>query len=181
MKFIPTSLPEVLLIEPAVFPDRRGFFFESFNQRALEATIGRSVTFVQDNHAFSVCGVLRGLHYQIQHPQAKLIRVISGQIFDVIVDIRRSSPNFGRYHATLLSSEARNMIWVPEGFAHGYYVVSESAELLYKASDYWAPKHERCILWNDPDLAIEWPLVGEPLLSSKDASGKLLRDAEVFA
>lgn len=181
MKFIPTSLPEVLLIEPSVFQDSRGYFFESFNQRALEAKIGRSVNFVQDNHAYSVCGVLRGLHYQIQQPQAKLIRVISGQVFDITVDIRKSSPNFGKYHGTYLSPNTRNMVWVPEGFAHGYYVISESAELLYKASDYWAPEHERCILWNDPDLAIEWPLSGELILSNKDALGKLLREAEVFA
>ena len=180
MKITPTALPDVLLIEPRVFGDARGFFFESWNARGFEAA-GMGQHFVQDNHSRSARDVLRGLHYQIRQPQGKLVRVVVGEIFDVVVDIRKSSPTFGRHASVRLSADVHNQLWVPVGFAHGFCVVSEVAEVLYKTTDYYAPEHERCILWNDPDLAIDWPLQGVPVLSGKDAAGTRLRDAEVFA
>lgn len=181
LQTIPTGIPEVVLIEPQVFGDERGFFFESFNQRRFEATIGRSVEFVQDNHSRSAKGVLRGLHYQIQQAQGKLVRVVAGEVFDVAVDIRRNSPTFGKWVGVRLSAENKRQLWVPEGFAHGFVVVSEYAEFLYKTTDYWAPEYERCIAWNDPALGITWPLDGAPQLSGKDREGKLLAAAEHFA
>lgn len=180
MQLIPTALPEVQLFEPRVFGDARGFFFESHNARTFGELIGRNVSFVQDNHSRSSRGVLRGLHYQIKQPQGKLVRVIAGEIFDVAVDIRRGSPNFGKWVGATLSAENRHQIWVPEGFAHGFVVVSDFAEVLYKTTDYWAPEHERSILWNDPDIGVTWPNIGQPVLSGKDQAGNRLRDAEVF-
>lgn len=180
MKATPTSLPEVLVFEPTVFGDDRGFFYESFNARQFTQMTGVSANFVQDNHSRSAKNVLRGLHYQIRQPQGKLVRVISGAIFDVVVDIRASSPFFGRWIGVELSAENRRQLWVPPGFAHGFVVTSEHAECLYKTTDYWSPEHERSIVWNDPALAIEWPLAGEPMLSGKDSQGKLLADADVF-
>jgi dTDP-4-dehydrorhamnose 3,5-epimerase len=179
MNVIATELPEVLIIEPKVFGDERGLFFESFSERRFAESIG-DVRFVQDNHSKSHAGVLRGLHYQIRQPQGKLVRVTAGEIFDVAVDIRKSSPTFGRWAGVMLSSENRRQMWIPPGFAHGFVVVGESAEVLYKTSDYWAAEHERCILWNDPALGIDWP-VDAPLLSDKDRNGKPLAQAEVFA
>jgi dTDP-4-dehydrorhamnose 3,5-epimerase len=179
MKITPTRLPEVLLIEPKVFGDARGFFFESWNERAFEAA-GIRAHFVQDNHSRSGRGVLRGLHYQIRQPQGKLVRVVSGEVFDVAVDIRRSAPNFGRWVGVRLSAENKDMVWIPPGFAHGFAALSDHAEVLYKTTDYYAPEHERCILWNDPEIGIEWPLDGEPILSPKDAAATPLRSAEVF-
>jgi dTDP-4-dehydrorhamnose 3,5-epimerase len=181
MKVLATGIPEVLIIEPDVYGDARGFFYESYSERKFEQLVGRPVQFVQDNHSRSAKGVLRGLHYQVQQTQGKLVRVTAGEVFDVAVDIRSSSPTFGHSVCVNLSAESKRMLWIPEGFAHGFLVVSDHAEFLYKATDYWAPEHERCILWNDPELAIEWPLSDEPLLSSKDILGKLLREAEVFA
>jgi dTDP-4-dehydrorhamnose 3,5-epimerase len=181
MKVIPTALPEVLVFEPQVFGDDRGFFFESFNARRFEQLTGIRANFVQDNHSKSAKNVLRGLHYQIRQPQGKLVRAAAGAIFDVVVDMRRSSPFFGRWVGVELSAENRRQIWVPPGFAHGFVVTSDSAECLYKTTDYWAPEHERSILWNDPAIGIEWPLSGEPMLSGKDSLGKLLADAETFA
>jgi len=179
MKVTPTRLPEVLLIEPKVFGDARGFFFESWNEREFERA-GIRARFVQDNHSRSEKSVLRGLHYQIERPQGKLIRVVYGEIFDVAVDIRRSSPNFGRWEGLSLSAQSKSALWVPVGFAHGFCVVSDFAEVLYKTTDFYAPEHERCIAWNDPGIGVEWPLSGAPLLSAKDAKGSLLRSAEVF-
>ena len=179
MKVIPTRFPEVLLLEPRVFGDARGFFFESWNERELERTRIRT-RFVQDNHSRSGRGVLRGLHHQIRQPQGKLIRVVAGEIFEVAVDIRRSSPTFGRWEGIRLNAESFEMLWIPSGFAHGFCVLSEFAEVLYKATDYYAPEHERCILWSDPELDIDWPLPGAPVLSAKDAAGTPLQDAEVF-
>lgn len=179
MKVIETSLPGVLILEPKVFGDERGFFFESYNKKALEKA-GIVDEFVQDNHSRSVRNVLRGLHYQIKQPQGKLIRVIQGEVFDVAVDIRRSSPSFGKCDGVTLSAENRRMLWVPPGFAHGFLVLSKSAEFLYKTTDYWAPEHERCIIWNDPDLAINWPLQDEPVLSAKDKLGQALKRAELY-
>jgi dTDP-4-dehydrorhamnose 3,5-epimerase len=179
MKVIPTRLPDVLLLEPRVFGDSRGFFFESWNERQFERA-GLRARFVQDNHSRSGKGVLRGLHYQTRQPQGKLIRVVAGEIFDVTVDIRRSSPAFSRWEGVRLSAESHQLLWVPIGFAHGFCVLSEFAEVLYKATDFYAPEHERCILWNDPQLRIDWPLTGAPTLSAKDAAGVRLRDAEVF-
>ncbi len=179
MQVIPTAIPAVLLIEPKVFGDARGFFFESYNRRIL-ADVGLDTEFVQDNHSRSARNVLRGLHYQIEHPQGKLVRVIAGEVFDVAVDLRRSSPTFGQWVGYLLSAENRRMMWVPPGFAHGFCVTSEFAEFLYKTTDYWYPQHERCLAWNDPDLAIDWPLPGEPMLADKDSSGAFLREAEVY-
>ena len=180
MRVIPTEIPEVLLIEPKVFGDSRGFFYESWNERVFERS-GISARFVQDNHSRSQRGVLRGLHYQIQHPQGKLLRVIEGEIFDVAVDIRRSSPTFGRSATAVLSAARHDMLWVPAGFAHGFYVLTDHAQVLYKATDYWAPEHERTLLWNDPDLAIAWPLAGgAPVLSAKDAAGTPFKIAETF-
>lgn len=181
MKCTPLAIPEVVLIEPNVFGDERGFFFESFNQARFEAAIGRSVQFVQDNHSRSAKNVLRGLHYQIQQPQGKLVRVVRGAVFDVAVDIRKSSPTFGQWVAEELSEENQHQLWVPPGFAHGFIVLSDSADFLYKTTDYYAPAHERCILWNDETLAIHWPAGIQPILSAKDAQGKAFVDAEVFA
>ncbi|MBW4795757.1 dTDP-4-dehydrorhamnose 3,5-epimerase [Pseudomonas tolaasii] len=181
MKATPLAISDVVLFEPKVFGDDRGFFFESFNDAQFSAAVGKEVTFVQDNHSRSVKNVLRGLHYQIQQPQGKLVRVVAGEVFDVVVDIRKSSPTFGQWVGEVLSAENKRQLWVPEGFAHGFVVLSEFAEFLYKTTDYYAPAHERCIAWNDPALGIKWPVVGEPTLSGKDQQGKLLSDAEVFA
>lgn len=181
MKVTPTAMPEVLVLEPRVFGDERGFFYESFNERTFEKLTGQRVHFVQDNHSRSARGVLRGLHYQIRQPQGKLVRVSAGAIFDVVVDMRRSSPFFGRWVGVELSAENHHQLWVPSGFAHGFVVTSDSAEVQYKTTDYWAPEHERAVLWNDPALAIDWPLTTAPVLSGKDSQGKLLADAEVFA
>jgi len=179
MQIAPTSLPEVLLIEPRVFGDDRGFFFESWNRRAFAAA-GIAADFVQDNHSRSGRGVLRGLHYQIEHPQGKLVRVTEGEVFDVAVDLRRASPNFSRSVGYVLSAANRRMLWIPPGFAHGFVVLSEHAEFLYKATDYWYPEHERTLLWSDPVLRIDWPLAGSPTLAAKDAAGRLLADADVY-
>jgi dTDP-4-dehydrorhamnose 3,5-epimerase len=176
----PTHLPEVLILEPTVFGDDRGFFYESFNARDFAGVTGVNAEFVQDNHSKSAQGVLRGLHYQIQHPQGKLVRVVAGEVFDVAVDLRRASPNFGKWAGVILSAENKRQLWVPEGFAHGFVVLSESAEFLYKTTDYWYPEHERSIAWNDPEIGIEWPLGAEPRLSTKDLAGCALRDAAVF-
>lgn len=181
MKVTPTSIPEVLVFEPRVFGDDRGFFFESYNARQFGEVTGVHPGFVQDNHSRSAKNVVRGLHYQVRQPQGKLVRVVSGAIWDVVVDLRRSSPFFGRWIGVELSAENRRQLWVPPGFAHGFAVISEHAECLYKTTDYWAPEHERTILWSDPALAIDWRLDGEPMLSGKDSQGKLLADAEVFA
>lgn len=181
MQAIPTSIPEVLIIEPKVYGDTRGFFYESYNKKKFEQLIGHSVEFVQDNHSLSAHGVLRGLHYQVKQTQGKLVRVTRGEVFDIAVDIRKSSPTFGQSVGVQLSAENKRMLWIPEGFAHGFLVLSEDAEFLYKATDYWAPEHERCIIWNDPELAITWPLTGTPLLSAKDAAGTPLHQAELFA
>jgi dTDP-4-dehydrorhamnose 3,5-epimerase len=181
MKATPTAIPEVIVIEPKVFGDARGFFFESFNQKAFDEAVGKHVEFVQDNHSRSAKGVLRGLHYQIQQPQGKLVRVVKGAVFDVAVDIRKSSPTFGKWVGVELSEENHKQLWVPEGFAHGFLVLSETAEFLYKTTGYYAPSHERAIIWNDSDLAIGWPEVGSvPQLSTKDAGATPLRSAETF-
>lgn len=179
MEKIATAIADVFMIAPGVFGDERGFFFESYNRRSM-AEFGIDFDFVQDNHSRSGRGVLRGLHYQIRQPQGKLVRVVAGEIFDVAVDVRRSSPTFGQWVGMTLSAENKRMAWVPPGFAHGFYVLSETAEVLYKASDYYAPQHERSLLWNDPALGIEWPLSGEPLLSDKDRKGIPLNEAEVY-
>ena len=181
MKATPLAIPDVVLLEPKVFGDDRGFFFESFNQAQFEAAIGRSVSFVQDNHSCSAKGVLRGLHYQIQQSQGKLVRVVQGEVFDVVVDIRKSSPTFGKWLGEILSAENKRQLWVPEGFAHGFVVLSDTAEFFYKTTDYYAPTYERCIAWNDTSLAINWPINGEPVLSGKDAQGVAFNAAEVFA
>jgi dTDP-4-dehydrorhamnose 3,5-epimerase len=180
MKIIPTAIPDVLLIEPSVFGDARGFFFESFNAREFERLTGIKPPIMQDNHSRSARNVLRGLHYQITQPQGKLVRAVAGEVFDVAVDIRRNSPTFGRWVANHLSAENKKQMWIPVGFAHGFQVLSDYAEVLYKTTDYYAPEHERCILWNDPQLGIQWPLAGEPLLSAKDAKGIPFAKAEVF-
>jgi len=177
----PAAIPDVLVLEPKVFGDARGFFFESFNARDFEQATGLKVEFVQDNHSKSAQGVLRGLHYQIQHAQGKLVRVVQGEVFDVAVDLRQSSPTFGRWVGERLSADNKKQMWVPPGFAHGFVVLSESAEFLYKTTDYWYPEHERCLLWNDPAIGIDWPIEAQPLLAAKDAVAPLLRDAEVFA
>jgi dTDP-4-dehydrorhamnose 3,5-epimerase len=176
---VPTALPDVLLIEPKVFADERGFFFESWNKRAMTAA-GLDADFVQDNHSRSVRNVLRGLHYQIEHAQGKLVRVCSGVVFDVAVDIRKASPTFGRWVGMTLSAQSRQMLWIPPGFAHGFLVLSEAAEFLYKTTDYWYPEHERTLLWNDPTVAIAWPLKGAPTVAAKDAAGRPLALADVF-
>ncbi len=181
MKAIKTDLPEVIILEPKVFGDERGFFFESFNERRFAELTGVSANFVQDNHSRSAKNVLRGLHYQIQQPQGKLVRVVAGEVLDVAVDVRKSSANFGRWVGVVLSAENKRQLWIPPGFAHGFVVTSDSAEFLYKTTDYWAPEHERSILWNDPTIGIEWPVGIVPLLSGKDLAGKLLAEAEVFA
>ena len=180
MKVTPTGLSEVLLLEPRVFGDARGFFFESWNEREFERA-GIGARFVQDNHSRSGQGVLRGLHYQIRQPQGKLIRVVAGEIFDVAVDIRRSSPAFGRWEGVRLNAESYKMLWIPAGFAHGFCVLSEFAEVLYKATDYYAPAHERTLLWSDPALGIPWPLKGEPVVAAKDRAGKALKDSEAYS
>ncbi len=180
MKVTPTAIPEVLVIEPRVFGDARGFFYESFNQRAFDEAIGRHVDFVQDNHSRSVRGVLRGLHYQIGQPQGKLVRVARGAVFDVAVDIRKSSPTFGQWVGVELSEENHKQMWVPQGFAHGFLVLSESADFLYKTTAYYAPAHEQCIQWDDERLAIRWPDVGALLVSAKDAAGLALKEAQLF-
>lgn len=180
MKATPTAIPDVVIIEPAVFGDDRGFFFESFNERRFAEATGVTRHFVQDNHSKSAKYVLRGLHYQIQQPQGKLVRVVAGEVFDVAVDIRKSSPTFGKWVGQYLSAENKKQLWIPEGFAHGFLVLSESAEFLYKTTDYWAPEHERCLAWNDATVGIDWPIDGVPLLSGKDQQGKLLTDAETF-
>jgi dTDP-4-dehydrorhamnose 3,5-epimerase len=181
MKATPTAIPDVLIIEPKVFGDERGFFFESFNRRQFAELIGRDVDFVQDNHSRSAKNVLRGLHYQIQHPQGKLVRLVQGAVFDVAVDIRKNSPTFGQHCAVELSAENKRMLWIPEGFAHGFVVLSETAEFLYKTTDYWTPEFERCIAWNDQTLKIAWPIEGSPEISAKDAQGENFVTAEVFA
>ncbi|WP_025918370.1 dTDP-4-dehydrorhamnose 3,5-epimerase [Herminiimonas sp. CN] len=181
MHIQPTAIPDVLIIEPKVFGDDRGFFYESFNARRFQELTGIGASFVQDNHSKSAKNVLRGLHYQIRQPQGKLVRVIAGEVFDVAVDIRKSSPTFGRWVGVTLSADNKRQLWIPEGFAHGFVVTSGSAEFLYKTTDYWAPEFERSILWSDPAIGIAWPMSAEPLLSGKDTLGQLLADAEVFA
>jgi dTDP-4-dehydrorhamnose 3,5-epimerase len=181
MNVIPTEIPEVIILEPRVFGDERGFFMESYNERAFADKAGISERFVQDNHSRSCKGVLRGLHYQIQQAQGKLVRAVVGTIVDVAVDIRRSSPTFGQWVICELSAENKRMFWVPAGFAHGFLVMSDVAEVLYKATDFYAPQYERSLLWNDPDLAIAWPLDGEPILSAKDLAGQPLKTAEVYS
>ncbi|HZQ62146.1 MAG TPA: dTDP-4-dehydrorhamnose 3,5-epimerase [Casimicrobiaceae bacterium] len=180
MKVTPTAIPDVKLVEPRVFGDDRGFFFESWNARAL-AEAGIDATFVQDNHSRSRRGVLRGLHYQIEHAQGKLVRAVIGAVFDVAVDLRRSSPTFGKSVCVVLSAENKQMLWVPPGFAHGFLVLSESADFLYKTTDYWYPQHERTLLWNDPVLAVDWPVDVAPILAAKDVAGRPLASAEVYA
>ena len=181
MKITPTPIPEVLVIEPKVFGDARGFFYESFNQKAFNQATGLNLNFVQDNHSRSAKGVLRGLHYQIQQPQGKLVRVVRGAVFDVAVDIRKGSATFGKWVGIELSEDNRKQLWIPAGFAHGFLVTSDSAEFLYKTTDYYAPEHERCIAWNDPAIGIQWPLDAAPQLTSKDILGKPLSNAEVVA
>jgi len=176
-----TALPEVVVIEPEVFGDARGFFYESFNSRDFSEHAQAGVEFVQDNHSRSVRGVLRGLHYQVEHAQGKLVRVMEGEVFDVVVDIRKSSPRFGKWSGVTLSADNHRQVWVPPGFAHGYVVLSESAQCLYKTTDYWYPEHERSIIWNDSAIGIEWPIDFEPMLSAKDAAGARLADAQHFA
>ncbi|GHA12424.1 dTDP-4-dehydrorhamnose 3,5-epimerase [Oceanisphaera arctica] len=181
MNIIKTGIPDVLIIEPRVFGDERGFFFESFNERQFEPAAGRPVKFVQDNHSRSARGVLRGLHYQVAQPQGKLVRCSLGEVFDVAVDIRPNSPTFGQWEGVFLSAENKRQVWIPEGFAHGFLVLSDVAEFLYKTTDYYAPEHERCIRWDDPTLAIDWPLKDDPLLSQKDQQAPLFTDAKLPA
>ena len=181
MKITPCAIPDVLLLEPRVFGDERGFFLESFNQRAFNQATGLDLHFVQDNHSRSARNVLRGLHYQVNQPQGKLVRVTAGEVFDVAVDIRRNSPTFGKWAGELLSATNKRQLWVPPGLAHGFLVLSETADFLYKTTDYYAPEHERCIVWNDPSLGISWPLQGgAPLLSVKDAAGTAFSKAELL-
>ena len=180
MKVAKTGIPGVVVLEPQVFGDDRGFFIESYNERAFAQATGLSVRFVQDNHSRSARNVLRGLHYQVRQAQGKLVRVTAGEIYDVAVDIRRSSPTFRQWTANALSEKNRRILWIPAGFAHGFLVTGDRAEVQYKTTDYWAPQHERCILWNDPDIGIPWPLRGEPVLSPKDRSGLPLKEAELF-
>jgi dTDP-4-dehydrorhamnose 3,5-epimerase len=180
MNVIPLVIPDVLLIEPKVFGDERGFFLESYNRQRFNETLDKDITFVQDNHSLSSKGVLRGLHYQIQNAQGKLIRVVSGEIFDVAVDIRSGSPTFGKWVGEVLSASNKRQMWVPAGFAHGFVTLSDTAEVLYKASDYYSPAHERSIKWNDPEINIAWPIDYQPTLSAKDAQAVLLREAEVY-
>ncbi len=181
MKATRLAIPDVVLLEPKVFGDDRGFFFESFNQQHFEEAIGYKVDFVQDNHSRSSMGVLRGLHYQIQQSQGKLVRVVAGEVFDVAVDLRKGSSTFGQWVGELLSADNKHQLWVPEGFAHGFIVLSETAEFLYKTTNYYAPAHERCIIWNDATLAIQWPVDVDPILSEKDAKGLSFAEAEMFA
>lgn len=180
MNILPTEVADILIIEPRVFGDDRGFFYESYNEKAFMEKTGLLVNFVQDNHSRSAQNVLRGLHYQIQQPQGKLVRAIAGTILDVAVDIRKSSPTFGQWVSCLLSAENKRQLWIPTGFAHGFLVISEAAEVLYKTTDYYAPQHERCLLWNDPDIAIDWPLTALPILSDKDKAGQPLKVAQMF-
>ena len=180
MNVIRTAIHDLLIIEPKVFGDDRGFFFESYNRRRFAELTGRDVDFVQDNHSRSARNVLRGLHYQIQHPQGKLVRVTQGSVLDIAVDIRKGSPTFGQYVALELSADNKRILWIPEGYAHGFVVLSDTAEFLYKTTDYWYPEHERCIRWDDPTLAIDWRLQNAPALSAKDAQGKWLGEAELF-
>lgn len=180
MKVTPTAIPDVMVIEPKVFGDTRGFFFESFNQKAFNGATGASVNFVQDNHSRSAKGVLRGLHYQTKKPQGKLVRVTHGEVFDVAVDLRKSSKHFGQWVGVQLSAENKKQVWIPEGFAHGFVVLSETAEFLYKTTEYYAPEYEQSLLWKDPALGIAWPFEGEPNLAAKDAAGRLLCDAEIY-
>jgi len=180
MNVIPTTIPDVLIIEPKVFGDDRGFFYESFNKKTFKEFSGVDVDFVQDNHSKSSKGVLRGLHYQIKQPQGKLVRVTSGEVFDVAVDLRKSSPTFGKWVGEYLSAENKKMLWVPAGFAHGFVVLSDVAEFLYKTTDYYAPESERCIRWDDMDISIDWPIDGKPQLSGKDEDASTLQNAEVF-
>lgn len=180
MKIIPTAIPDVVVLDPQVYRDDRGFFFESFNGRAFDEAIGKHVTFVQDNHSCSLKNVLRGLHYQIRQPQGKLVRVVAGVIFDVAVDIRKGSPTFGGWVGEVLSAENKKQFWIPEGFAHGFVVISDHAEVLYKTTGYWSPENERCIIWNDASVGIKWPIGAEPILSTKDAQGAALLDTDVF-
>ena len=177
----PTAIPDVLILEPQVFGDARGFFFESFNQRDFADKTGVDQSFVQDNHSKSAQGVLRGLHYQIQHPQGKLVRVVQGQVFDVVVDLRQSSPTLGQWVGVYLDAQKHQQLWVPPGFAHGFVVLSETAEFLYKTTDYWYPTHERSLRWDDPTVGIDWPMQGQPLLAAKDAAAALWAEAEKFA
>ncbi len=181
MKIIETSIPEVYIFEPTVFGDERGFFFESFNEKIFTELTGRTDKFVQDNHSRSTKNVLRGLHYQIQQPQGKLVRVVSGEVFDVAVDLRKNSATFGHWAGAVLSEENKRMFWVPPGFAHGFLVLSETTDFIYKTTDYYAPKYERTLAWDDPDLNIEWPYDGAPVLSTKDQSGKLLSKCETYS
>ena len=181
MKATPTAIAEVVVIEPTVFGDKRGFFFESWNRKAFAEALGRDVDFVQDNHSMSLKGVLRGLHYQLRRPQGKLVRVVAGEVFDVAVDLRRSSPTFGRWVGERLSAANRRMMWIPAGFAHGFLVLSEAAEFLYKTTDYYAPDDERTLLWNDPAIGIAWPLDAAPLLKPRDADGAPLARAETYS
>ena len=181
MKVTPTSIADVLIIEPKVFGDARGFFYESFNQKSFNEATSTDYQFVQDNHSRSSKGVLRGLHYQIQHPQGKLVRVVRGSVFDVAVDIRKRSPTFGQWVGVELSEDNHRQLWVPPGLAHGFLVLSDTAEFLYKTTDYYAPAHERSLLWNDPDVGVTWPITGEPQLAAKDTAAKRLDEAEVFA
>ena len=180
MKVTPTKIQDVLIIEPKVFGDERGFFFESFNKKTFAEATGVTAEFVQDNHSKSARGVLRGLHYQIKQAQGKLVRVTSGEVLDVAVDIRKSSDTFGQWVGIILSAENKRQLWIPPGFAHGFIVLSESAEFLYKTTDYYAPKHERCIRWNDDELAIDWQYADEPLVSEKDAQGTSFKEADFF-
>lgn len=181
MKVAATAIPDVLLLEPTIYEDERGFFFESFNQKRFEDATGLNIRFVQDNHSRSVKRVLRGLHYQIRRPQGKLLRVTAGEVFDVAVDLRRSSPTFGKFAGIVLSAENKKQLWIPEGLAHGYLVLSEAAEVLYKTTDYYSPEDERCLIWNDPDVGIDWPKDGAPILSAKDRLGLPLSKAEIFS
>lgn len=181
MSFTKLEIPDVVVFEPKVFGDDRGFFFESFNQRNFEEAVGVSVDFVQDNHSMSTRNVLRGLHYQIEQPQGKLVRVVEGEVFDVAVDIRKSSPTYKQWVGIHLSAENKKQLWIPAGFAHGFIVLSDKAQFLYKTTNYYAPEHERCILWNDPELAIQWPAHSTPILSGKDAKGATMGHADVFA
>jgi dTDP-4-dehydrorhamnose 3,5-epimerase len=180
MKIVPTPIPDVLIIEPTVFGDARGFFYESFNEHRFKELTGVDTRFVQDNHSKSAKNVLRGLHYQVRQPQGKLVRVVAGEVFDVSVDIRKGSITYGQWFGVHLSADNKRQIWVPPGFAHGFAVTSESAEVLYKTTAYWAPEHERSILWNDPDIGVDWPIQDAPLLSAKDMNGKSFAEAEVF-